>query len=185
MPDSYLYLDSTTGLPTSRALTVTSTGAPNAGDGVALDSDGKLNSTVMPSGLGADSQAILATENLAAGNWITIYNDPGTSNEVCRKALAIDTTRPAHAYVKAAVSAGSIATAFFEGRNSLIPAGSLTAADVGKRAFLSASTAGATTITPPTGTPGALVQFLGTIASYNEADSTVSVKPDFNSLIVA
>ena len=56
------------GVFTEVAATVTSAGAGNDGDLVALDSSGRLDNSVMPVGIGVDTKTIAASEALAAGS---------------------------------------------------------------------------------------------------------------------
>lgn len=55
----------------------TSAGAANAGDIVALDDTGRIDNTMMPVGIGADTAVIAASEALAAGDWVNIWNSTG------------------------------------------------------------------------------------------------------------
>lgn len=59
--------------------TVVSTGVGEAGDLVALDSTGKLDVSVLPTGLGPSVKLILASENIGAGKYVNIYDNTGTS----------------------------------------------------------------------------------------------------------
>lgn len=54
-----------------------SAGVADAGRVPALGSDGRLSPTMMPPGIGAETQLITATENLAAGSFVNIYSDVG------------------------------------------------------------------------------------------------------------
>lgn len=153
MADKYLYLNN--GVPTERVGTVSSTGVNEAGDSVALDTNGRLNESVMPTGIGADTIAIVASENLAGGDFVNIFDDGGTPS--ARKADAA-TGKEAHGFVLDAVTLGGTATVYFEGNND-----SVTGATVG-RVFLSAGTSGAFTSTPPTGS-GNIVQVVGVATS--------------------
>lgn len=117
-----------------------------------LDGSGKLDPTVMPTGIGADTAAITASEALAAGDLVNIYNNAGTAN--VRKADASTTGKEAHGFVLAAVSSGATATVYFEGTNT-----QLTGMTPGVQ-FLSATTPGRTAAVAPTGT-GRIVQRVG------------------------
>lgn len=119
---------------------------------VKLDGTGKLDSTVLPTGIGADTQLVLASENLAAGDLVNIYNDAGTAK--CRKADASTTGKEAHGFVLAAVSSAANATIYFEGTNT-----QMTGLTPGVQ-FLSPTTAGRTTSTAPS-TAGQVAQVVG------------------------
>jgi hypothetical protein len=120
----------------------TSTGAPDATKIVQTDSSGKLDITLMPTGIGAETASILASENLSAGNVVEIYNNAGTAN--VRKADASN-GRLAKGFVLSSVTSGQNATVYLEGTVT-----GLTGLTAGAKLFLSATTAGAVTSTAPT-----------------------------------
>ena len=146
------YLRNNAGILTETEATVSSAGVANAGDIVALDANGKLDLTTMPVGIAPDISVIAASETLAAGDFVSIWNDAGTPK--VRKADASAAGKFAHGFVIATVSSGNNANVYFEGANSQVSG--QTAGDV----FLSASTPGQATATPPSGT-GNVVQRLG------------------------
>lgn len=164
-----LELDSTTNELKEITPIATSSGAGDASKLVQTDSGGKLDITLMPSGIGADTVSVTASEALAAGDWVNIYDNAGTKN--VRKANATDNTKPAHGFVRSSVSNGATATVYLTGVNDQIPVGSFVAADVGKNVFLS-TTGGGTTLTAPSST-GNRVQRLGQIT--DKGVSTISV----------
>ncbi len=173
MADKYVALDTTSGRFKQVDGTVASSGSGQAGKIVALDSSGKLDPSVVPAGAGGDSvQSLTATEAINAGDWVNIYNNSGTP--AIRKALATDTTRPAHGFLKASVGAGVAANVYKGGDNDKIPLGSFGAADIGKMIFLSAATSGASTLTPPSGT-GQLLQPVGKIVNIDSSFITVDM----------
>ena len=134
-----------------------STGAADADQLVRLGSDGKLSETLMPTGIGADAMSMPASENLAGGDFVNVWDDAGTAS--ARKADATAAGKEADGFVLDAVASGQPATVFFEGRNS-----GLTGLTVGARYYLSTTTPGAAAETPPAGT-GNVVQFLGRATS--------------------
>ncbi len=154
MADKYLKVGSNGNLEEVEA-TVQSAGAGNAGDIPALGADGKLDDTVMPDGIGAETVVLAASENLAENDVVNIFDDSGTTK--CRKADATDATKPAHGYVKAAVTSGSNATVYTDG---YLPGTGLT---VGSKYFLS-TTPGEVTTTPPAST-GNILQKIGVAVS--------------------
>lgn len=60
--------------------TVVSAGAANAGDVVGLDDTGRLDLSVMPVGIGANTQSIPASEALTAGNYVNFHSNAGALN---------------------------------------------------------------------------------------------------------
>lgn len=139
------------GRDTLVAATQASTGASNANQIVALDESGKLDVTLLPVGVGPDVATILASEALVAGDYVNIYNNAGTPN--VRKADATN-DRPAHGFVRDAVSMSANAVVYFEGpnddRSGLTP---------GSRYYLAAS--GGVTATAPATPTYVISQFVG------------------------
>lgn len=135
----------------------TSAGAADADQLVRLGSDGKLSETLMPAGLGADAMSMLASENLAGGDFVNVWDDAGVAS--VRKADGTAMGKETDGFVLDAVASGQPATVFFEGRNS-----GLTGLMVGARYYLSAATPGAAVTVPPSGA-GNVVQFLGRATS--------------------
>lgn len=148
--------------------TVVSTGVSQAGDIVALGTDGKLDLSVMPTGIGADVKVLEATEVLTAGKYVNIYDDAGTA-----KVRLADATndRPAHGFVKSPFAVGENATIYFEGENN-----DLSAIVAGVRYYLGAS--GAATATVPALPAAVIHQFLGV------GIATDSVNTDIEDAIV-
>ena len=54
-----------------------SAGVGDAGKIPALDSAGRLSSTMMPTGVGAETVSVVASEALTAGNFVNVYNNGG------------------------------------------------------------------------------------------------------------
>ena len=122
---------------------------------VKLDGTGKLDSTVLPTGVGADTVVILASEALTAGQLVNVWNNAAVAN--VRKADATVAGKEAHGFVLAGVSSAAPATVYFEGTNT-----AMTGLTPGKQ-FL-ATTPGTTTATAPSGT-GNVVQVVGFASS--------------------
>ena len=95
----------------------TSAGAGNAGDLVSLDDSGRIDNSMMPVGIGADTKSIPASESLAAGDWVNVWNSTGAK---VRKADATTAGKEAHGFVLAAVSSGANALVYFEGTNTQV-----------------------------------------------------------------
>lgn len=158
MADKFLQVGTSGNLEEKEA-TVTGGSAENAGDIVALNEDGKLDDTVMPVGIGAETKVIEASENLSANDVVNIYDDAGAVK--VRKADATDDTKPAHGYVKEAVTSGSQAVVYTD---AYLPGTGLT---VGSKYFLSAETPGAVTTTPPSDA-GNIAQVIGIAVSTTD-----------------
>lgn len=160
MADKYIYNNA--GTLTEREATVVSTGATEAGDIVALDSTGRLDNSVMPSGIGADTASIVSSENLAAGDVVNVWNDAGTVK--VRKADATTAGKEAHGFVLTSVTSPAAATVYFEGSNTQT-SGTLT----GGVAFLT-TTAGTVSNTAPSGS-GNVVQRVGFITEVGSPNT--------------
>lgn len=145
------YLANNAGTPTEVAAVQASAGAGDANKIVALDTNGRLDASMMPVGIAADTASIVASEALAAGDLVNIYNNASVAN--CRKADASTSGKEAHGFVLSAVSASASATVYFEGTNTAV-----TGRTPGKQ-FLS-TTPGSTTTTAPSAA-GQTVQIVG------------------------
>jgi hypothetical protein len=145
------YIALTAGRLTEVSGSAASAGAGDAGKIPQLDGAGRLDSSMMPVGIGADTAAITASEALAAGDFVNIWNNTGAR---ARKADASTAGKEAHGFVLATVADGAVATVYFEGTNTQI-----TGQTPGV-VYLSAATAGRATSTPPS-SAGNIVQSLG------------------------
>lgn len=96
--------------------TANPTGAADAGKTLLLDASGRIASTAMPVGIGADTASLPASEALAAGDLVNIWNDAGTAK--VRRADAAMAGKEAHGFVLAAAGSGAQATVYFEGTNT-------------------------------------------------------------------
>ena len=167
MADKFLYLNA--GVPTEKEATVTSAGAGDTGKLVALDSTGRIGTSMMPVGIAADTASILASEALATGDFVNIYNNAGTPT--CRKADASAAGKQAHGFVLEAVSSAALATVYFEGANTQVTG------MVAGQVYLSAATAGKAVAAAPSGT-GQVVQNLGV------ATSATSINVEINQFFI-
>jgi hypothetical protein len=166
MADKYQTLNA--GRETMVEATVVSTGVSQAGDIVALGTNGRLDESVMPVGIGADVKVLETTETLTAGKYVNIYDDVGVAK--CRLADATN-DRPAHGFVKDAYAIGENATIYFEGGND-----DLSGIVAGTRYYLGA--AGAATATVPALPTVVIHQFLGV------GVDSVTVNTDIEDVIV-
>ena len=147
------------------AALVVSAGAGSDGRIPALDAAGKLDLTVMPAGIGANTVAVLASEALAANDLVNIYNNTGVAN--VRKADAATEGKEANGFVKSAFAGAATATVYTSGNHIT----GLTGLTTG-RVYLSA-TAGLITGTPPASS-GNVVQCIGTAIGA----TTVAFEPE-------
>lgn len=134
--------------------TVTSAGEGDAAKIVKLDGTGRIDTSVLPIGVGPDVATIAASENLAAGDFVNVHNSSGAK---VRKADATASGKEAHGFVLSAATGGNNATVYFEGTNTGVTG--MTPGVV----FLSA-TAGLATGTAPSSS-GNVVQRLGVAVS--------------------
>ena len=141
--------------PTIINAKATSAGAGDAGKVVQLDGSGRLDSSVMPVGIGTDTKVMVASEALAAGDFINVWSDASAFK--VRKADATTGGKRAHGFVLSAVSSGANATVYFEGENTAVTG--MTPGDV----FLGI-TAGRAQAAAPTGS-GQTVQRIGVATS--------------------
>ena len=144
------YLKQVAGVTTEQEALVSSAGAGDAGKIPALDAAGRLDTSMMPTGIGADTKAIPASENLAAGDYVNVWDDAGAFK--CRKADATAAGKYADGFILAAVTSGDPATIYFEGENNQVTGQTPGAV------FLSATTAGAGTATAPSGSANVVQQ---------------------------
>lgn len=152
--DKHIYHD-TTGSQKEREALVTSTGAPDAGKHIATDVTGRIDPSLMPVGVGADTQSVQASENLASGDFVNIHIVSG--NFRVRKADGSTVNKEADGFVLAGVVSPAMATVYVAGVNTAI-----TGATAGP-AYLSGTAGGFATV-PPVGT-GKTSQRIGTATS--------------------
>lgn len=150
------YLSNNAGTLTEVAATQTSAGAADAGKIGALDAAGRWALEMMPSGVAPDVATITASEALAAGDLVNVWDNAGAFN--VRKADASTSGKEANGFVLAAVSSSAPAIVYFAGPNTQV-----TGLTPGVR-FLSATTPGGTVSAAPSGT-GKVVQRVGIATS--------------------
>lgn len=131
---------------------INATVASAANKVVKMDGAGRIDVSVLPTGVGPDTAVIVASEALAAGDLVNIWNNGGTAN--VRKADGSTSGKEAQGYVLAAVSAEANATVYFEGSNAQV-----TGLTPGRQ-YLSATTPGKSTAVAPSGA-GQVVQVVG------------------------
>lgn len=131
-----------------------SAGAPDANKVVMTSANGRLDTTLMPVGIGAATQSMVASEALVAGDFVNIFDAAGSPN--CRKADATN-NRPANGFVTVAVASAASATVFLSGPNT-----ARTGLVSGSLYFL--STAGNVALTAPS-VVGNIIQEIGIAAN--------------------
>jgi len=151
---------------------VVSTGAPDANKIVALDSTGKLDPSVLPIGVGATTVVLPASENLAAGAYVNMF-DSGGGVMKFRNADASSFAKRAMGFVLVAVTSGANATVYSNeintGVSGLTPGGDY---------FLSSVTPGAVVLAASvTTTAGQIVQRLGSAVSATELLTDIDESP--------
>jgi hypothetical protein len=133
-----------------------SAGSSSAGSVVALNAAGQVDVTMMPTGIGPDTQSIVASEAISAGALINVWNNAGTLN--VRNANGA-TGLESHGFVLAAIANGAAGTVYFSGINS-----ALSGLTPGADYYLSDSAAGGVVSASPT-TAGHYSQIVGTALS--------------------
>lgn len=146
--------------------TITSAGAGSSGKTPLLDGTGRLDQSTMPVGIVPETGSIIASEALADGDFVNIYNNTGVAN--VRKADASVTGKEAHGFVLASVASAATALVYFEGSNT-----HLTGLTAGPQ-WLSVTTPGATQATAPTGS-GQVQQQVG--VAFEATTLTFEPKP--------
>jgi hypothetical protein len=154
VPDKYIA--NVSGTLTEKAAIAASAGAGDGGKIPALDSAGRLDASMMPVGIVADTASIQASEALAAGDWVNVWSSAGAFR--VRKADASTSGKEANGFVLAAVASGAQASVYFEGPNTQV-----TGQTPGP-VYLSAATPGAGTATAPSAS-GQTVQRIGVAVS--------------------
>lgn len=133
-------------------------GAPSADKIPSLDAAGRLDISMMPTGIGADTAILVASGALAAGDFVNIFDDVGVFK--VRKADASALGTIAHGFVLAAAADAGNATVYFEGSNTQVTGQTPGAV------FLT-TTAGIAGSTAPSGS-GEVVQRLGVAVSATQ-----------------
>lgn len=134
-----------------------SAGAGDATKLVALDGTGRIDSSMMPVGIAPNTVLVVASEALAAGNFVNIWSNAGVVN--VRKADATVAGKEANGFVLAAFASAATATVFIISQTNT----QLTGLTPGSLYFLS-TTAGGATLTAPSGS-GNVTQTLGKATS--------------------
>lgn len=133
-----------------------------------LDASGLLAASMMPIGIGADTQTLIASEALSSGDLVNVWNNAGTAS--ARKANAA-TGLQADGFILASAAAAATTIVYFEGNNT-----QLVGLTIGAAYYLGA--AGAVTATIPA-TSGITRQYVGVATSA----TTLNFEPGTTVLI--
>src|SRR5262245_32059841 len=135
------YLKQSSGQIAEESSIQSSAGAGDAGKIPALDASGRLDNTMMPVGIGAETKVMATSENLSAGMLVNIYDNSGTLT--ARKADASNGRR-AMGFVLAGTTSPANATVYLEGTIT-----GLTSKTPGAPQYLDDSSAGGLVETAP------------------------------------
>ena len=151
----------TTGKKIITSAITSSAGAADGGKVVATDPNtGKIDSTLLPTGIGQPSLSVLTSEALVVGP-VNTYTNTGVLN--ARKASANARGTKATGYVTQAYASGAMATVYFD--NAILAGLSGLTPDA---EYYLDTVAGGVTTTPPTSGAGKIVQYLGVAKSATE-----------------
>jgi hypothetical protein len=92
-----------------------SAGVADANKIVATDATGRVHSSLMPSGIGADTSSLTATEAIPAGSYVNIWLNGGTPSI---RLADNSNNRPANGFVLTAVANAATGTVYRTGRNT-------------------------------------------------------------------
>ena len=91
----------------------TQTGPGTQGQGVGLNSAGVVDSTLMPAGYGPTTITVIASESMAAGAVVNLWNNSGVLN--VQNANATDNTKPYHGFVLSSYAPTASAQVYLPG----------------------------------------------------------------------
>lgn len=154
------YLKQVNGTLTEVAANQTSAGAGDGGKLVALTDAGRLDNSVMPVGIGAETDSVTTSEALAAGDFVNVWASAGAK---ARKADASVAGKEATHFVLTSFASGAVATLYRISQTNT----ALTGMTPGTKQYLSPTTAGQRTETVPSGA-GQVIQLLGVAISATE-----------------
>jgi hypothetical protein len=132
-----------------------------AGQIPALDANGRLDTSFMPSGIGSDTVSVTASEAISAGAFVNLYSNAGVLNVRNADNSASNAGKIANGYALSAIANGASGVITLSGQNTAV-----TGATVGD---LYLGLAGAATSTAPT-TSGSTVQRIGFAASSTDME---------------
>ncbi len=154
-----LQINPTTGRPRQVAAVESSAGAGDEGKIVALNASGKIDSTMMPADYDPEglTQTMTASENIAAGDLVNIWDDAGTLK--VRKADSATATKEADGFCDSAITSGASGSVHL-GSGQMTK----TAHGIGLSLEVFLSVTGGITATPPT---SGILQHVGQVIDAN------------------
>lgn len=135
-----------------KTATSVSTGLTDAGKVMCTNSEGVLDTSMLPKGIGLDVYSAITSVDLTANQLVTIYNNAGVSTVKLADATTVGCE--AIGYVKEAYAIGDMAMVYIEGELDLV------GATLNTDYFLSNTVVGGITTTAPTST-GSFIQRVG------------------------
>ena len=93
-------------------------GSANAFNVPALGATGQLEISMMPTGIGPDTQQIAASEAVTAGALVNVYSNAGT--QAVRNADGSTTGKQAHGFVLSSIASGATGTVYLSGLNTAV-----------------------------------------------------------------
>ena len=156
----YLRIDDATGLIEEIEALAVSTGATDASKPIKTDSNGLIDLSLMPVGVGPDTEDLVASEGLSAGEFVNVFDDAGVPK--LRKADRTN-NRPAHGFVIQNFASGQLAKMYKDSENN-----ALTGLTIGATYFL--GIAGAAVTTPPAAGSNHIRQVVGKAMKANNMD---------------
>lgn len=155
------FLTKVTGLTTLVEALTTSAGVADANKIVATNSAGTIDATLLPSGVELSVISVATSEDLAAGDFVNIYDVTGTPTA---RLADGGSDKPAHGFVLAGSTSPAAASVYIgKGKNN-----QLTGLTPGARYFLSTATPGAAVAVAPTYVSGDICQIVGFAHSATE-----------------
>lgn len=155
------FLTKVTGLTTLVEALTSSAGVADANKIVATNSAGTIDPTLLPSGVELTVVSVATSEDLAAGDFVNVFDDTGTPTA---RLADGGSDKPAHGFVLAGTTAPANASVYVgKGKNN-----QLTGLTPGARYFLSNTTPGDIVAAAPTYTSGDICQVVGFANSATE-----------------
>lgn len=142
------------GLPAEITPNIVSAGAADSGKIPALNAAGVIDLTMMPAGIGPDQTAVLASEVVAAGAIVNVYNNAGVSTQRNADNTGASRAKSATGWSPNGTASAAVGAVQY---NGIIPG--LVGLTIGAPYFL--GVAGAITAVPPAAGAGATCQLIG------------------------
>lgn len=164
--NSKLFLTIDAGIKKLATAIGVSAGAGDADKIIHTNAQGNIDPTFLPPGIELAVITAEASETLAAGDFVNIYESAGTK---VRKADGSDPLKYCNGYVLDAIPISTSGSVYLMGENN-----QLAGLTTGLKYWLSTSAPGAATSTPPANTDGNIIQILGF------ASAATAIRFEFN-----